>query len=843
MSRRPSDHNPIENVDAPPLRPGCRVDLHCPSRRPGAPGDWFPDATASSPLDPQSLRDLLKSRGMDLVTLTDLDAIDGGLAIAHHPDVFLSEEISTAFPEDGFEVRLLAYGITPEDHAEITHRRDDLYALLSFLRDRRIPHALSRPLAACGDEAPTRERLEQLLLLVPLWETRNGRLGRDTNAVAERFLRAATPARIAELAARHALPIAPNPLRGAIGGSDDPSGLDAGRTYTYAAARGGLAAFLDDLRAGRTRGSGRHGSAERRAHALYSVAVDAFDQAPHLLPDRSLDFARGFARALEAAGAVEPERALIAGLRGIIHETLGDGSDGILRYLATALTGSIRETLTRPNLLADLVGAPLTAAVEERGDHAAVFREVNARYVATLTSIVGNPKELPRTPSEEHIRRLGALVGFHLLLLPYLVSFFQVGEERRTVQRIARALSARPRFRPGAPRIAVFTDTYYETNGVVSIIKELERWALATERDVTIVTASGEDAVRRDGFVNLPAVVEFELPHYRDFGLHFPSVLSVLELAETEGYDLIHVTTPGPVGASALLAARLLGIPLLGSYHTQIPEYARILTGSERFERVLWEFVRYIYSQCERVLAPSRAQVEDLAGRGFARERLGVLKTGVDVERFHPSRRSEAFRERVGAPAGTALLLYVGRVSKEKGLELLVEAHRSIIREGVSARLVIVGDGTYRPEMEAALGSDAFFTGTLLADELATAFASADVFVFPSTTDTFGCVVLEAMASGLPVVVTDGGGAKESVRDGETGFVARAGDAADFASKVARLASAPGTRRAMGRRARDAALGASWANAFEELYAEYEALSTWPDRIARGEKTPAARRG
>lgn len=805
------------------VRPRCRLDLHCPSRVSATSREWAAGALSSPPLDPEALYARLRARGMDFVTLTDLDTIDGGLAIVHHPDVFLSEEISTGFPDDGFPVRLLAYGISEDDHAEIGRRRGDIYSLLELLRARRIPHALSRPLAPGGAPA-TADHLERLLLLVPLWETRNGRIGRETNAVAERFLREATPARIAQLSRRHALPIPPNPLRGGVGGSDDLSGLDVGRTFTSVVRTNGLGGCLEGLRVARARAEGRHGSPERRAHALYSIAVDALDQAPDLLPDRSLHFARDFARTLEAAGAVEPERALVAGLRGIVRETLGDGSDEILRHLVETLTGSIRETLKSPNLLSDLVGAPLSAAREGRGDHAAVFRGINARYVAALTRIVGDPKTLPMAPGPEHLGRLGALVGYHLLLLPYLVSFFQTGEERRAVNRIDQGRSARPRLDAGAGRIAVFTDTYFDTNGIVSILERLERWGLGARRDITIVTASGDHEIRREGFVNLPAVVEFDLPIYRDYKIHFPSCLSVLELAEKEGYDLIHVTTPGPVGFSALLAARLLGIPLIGSYHTQIPEYARILSGSDQLERVLWEFVRYFYSQCERILAPSVLQIEELAARGFARERLGLLRTGVDTDLFHPARRSEAFREKAGAKE-SLLLLYVGRVSKEKDLDLLPQTLNRLAAEGIPARIAVVGDGPYRAELEASLGSRAFFTGILKGEDLATAFASADLFVFPSTTDTFGCVVLEAMASGLPIVVTDAGGARESVRDGKTGLVARARDAADFAEKALALARAPEGRRAMGRAARAAALDAGWDRAFSALYADYEALS------------------
>ncbi len=836
--------DPTSRIEPPgppagPSRSRCRVDLHCASRPAGSSAEWVSGALASRALDPETLYARLKARGMDFVTLTDLDSIDGGLAIARHPDVFLSEEISTAFPEDGFPVRLLAYGITEADHEEIAWRRGDLYSLLETLRARRIPHALSRPLAPGGEPA-TPERLERLLLLLPLWETRNGQSGRETNGLAERFLREATPARIAAIARRHALPIAPNALRGGVGGSDDPSGLDAGRTYTTFPRTNGLGGCLEGLRVARARAAGRHGSPERRAHALYSIAVDAFDREPHLLPDRSLHFARDFARTLAAAGAVEPERALIANLRGIVRETLGEGADAILRHLADTLAGSIRETLRSPNLLAELVGAPLDAARRGHGDHAAVFREVNARYIAALTRIVGDPKTFSITPNGEHLQRLGTLAGYHLLLLPYLVSFFQTGEERRAAHRIDRAPSEVARRPSGTPKIAVFTDTYFDTNGIVSILERLERWALATGRDVTIVTASGESEIRRAGFVNLPAIVEFDLPIYRDYRLHFPSCLSVLELAEKEGYDLIHVTTPGPVGISALLAARLLGIPLVGSYHTQVPEYARILSGSERLERVLWEFVRYFYSQCERVLAPSRLQIEDLAARGFARERLGLLRTGVDTDLFHPARRSEAFRERVGA-RGAILLLYVGRVSKEKDLHLLAAARERLDAEGLTTRIVVVGDGPYRTELEATLGDAAYFTGILKGEELAAAFASADLFVFPSTTDTFGCVVLEAMASGLPVIVTDAGGARESVREGETGLVARAGDARDLAEKVLRLARAPREMREMGRRARAAALAAGWDRAFETLDADYEALAGGSERepVPVGAAAPA----
>jgi glycosyltransferase involved in cell wall biosynthesis len=371
----------------------------------------------------------------------------------------------------------------------------------------------------------------------------------------------------------------------------------------------------------------------------------------------------------------------------------------------------------------------------------------------------------------------------------------------------------------------------------VTILERLEHWSLAAGRDVTIVTATGDREVRRDGFISLPVITEFGLPMYRDYALHFPSCLSVLELAQKESYDLIHVVTPGPVGISALIAARLLGIPLLGSYHTQLPEYARILTGNDSLERVLWEFMRYFYSKCERILVPSRLQMDDLAGRGFARERLGLLPAGVDTRLFNPARRSDEFRERVGAKRKT-LLLYVGRVSREKDLDLLAAAYTRCLATGAAVRLAIVGDGPHREELERALGDSAYFAGILKGEELAAAFASADLFVFPSATDTLGCVVLEAMASGVPAIVTDGGGARESVQDGETGLVARAGSIDDFAAKILALAQDRARRRRMGARARAAALEVSWDKAFEKLYGDYAELTTH-EGAGSGEATAA----
>jgi glycosyltransferase involved in cell wall biosynthesis len=259
---------------------------------------------------------------------------------------------------------------------------------------------------------------------------------------------------------------------------------------------------------------------------------------------------------------------------------------------------------------------------------------------------------------------------------------------------------------------------------------------------------------------------------------------------------------------------------MIGSFHTDLAEYTRLLSGSRWLGRMMQGYMRWPYGKCERVFAPSEATRDMLIRARINPARIDIWRRGVSAARFDPAKRSSALREQWGVTSSRPALVYAGRLSREKGLGLLGPLSRHLGYAGAAHRLVFIGDGPMRRELEAVCPG-AVFTGTLSPDDVAVAMASADIFVFPSRTDTAGNVVLEAQASGLPVLVSRMGGPRENLRPGETGFAC--GDLVDFAGRAAALVRNRDKRKRFGDAAREYALTRPWETMLEPLYRCYAA--------------------
>jgi glycosyltransferase involved in cell wall biosynthesis len=262
----------------------------------------------------------------------------------------------------------------------------------------------------------------------------------------------------------------------------------------------------------------------------------------------------------------------------------------------------------------------------------------------------------------------------------------------------------------------------------------------------------------------------------------------------------------------------MLNLQTSGIYHTDFPQYIRILTEDGFLESVAWGYMHWFYGQLDTVFVNSEDYRQSWIKRGFDPAKLKILPRGLDTELFHPARRKRAFFEKIGAGNGEVRLLYVGRISREKNLDLLAAAYRRLRDEGLPVQLFVVGHGPYSEAFAKSL-PEAFFTGYLNGTELATAYASADVFVFPSTTDTFGNVILEAQASGLPVVVSDSGGPKELVQHEMNGLITKSRDVEDFARAIRTLVTDPTLRKRMAKSARNSVIDRSWPSAFGRFWA------------------------
>lgn len=362
--------------------------------------------------------------------------------------------------------------------------------------------------------------------------------------------------------------------------------------------------------------------------------------------------------------------------------------------------------------------------------------------------------------------------------------------------------------------VAIFTDNDFDkVNGVTTTLSAVLRCAPAGMR-LRIYTAA-PIPVEQPEYLALRSF-GIPIPFYSEMRMYVPRLFEYVERARADKIDVVHLTTPGPVGLAALFVAWRLGLPLVGSFHTDLAAYTALLSGSPRLGALMREYMRWPYGKCRRVLVPSQHTKALLVGAKGNPAKIDVWSRGVDTVLFNPRKRSTALRDSWHVCDHRPALLYVGRVSREKGLGLLAPLRDRLHRLGVEHRFIIAGQGPMTSELQRQL-PDAVFTGVLSRAAVAEAFASADAFVFPSRTDTAGNVVLEAQASGLPVVVTGDGGPRENMVAGTTGTICNADDPDEWAQAVRGVLQAPAMRAA----SRSYAESRRWEQALQPLYRTY----------------------
>jgi glycosyltransferase involved in cell wall biosynthesis len=395
----------------------------------------------------------------------------------------------------------------------------------------------------------------------------------------------------------------------------------------------------------------------------------------------------------------------------------------------------------------------------------------------------------------------GAAVGslFEALVpaIPYAPATAFLGAEK-----------AKLRDRSGErPRVAILADGIGSMHGVTHTIEQIrERGVPGFEVEV-VGTDPGVD--RR-----LPAAAELEVPFYEGMTLGVPGLPDLVETLAEGRYDLVHVTAPGPAGIAGTLLARITGVPLLASYHTELATYVGIRSGNEGLEALTRAGLGAFYTAPAAVLSPSPSADASVVALGAEPERVGRWERGVDIERFDPAKADrDAF-------PGEFKVLYAGRLTREKGVHLLAESFLRAHASDPGLHLLVAGGGPEEGELRERLGDRATFLGWLEDEELPRAYASADVFLFASSTDTYGQVILEAAASGLAIVAVAEGGPAALIENRHTGLLCRP-DADHLAAALLQLAAAPQLRRALGDAAVEAARQRSWERSMGQLAAGY----------------------
>lgn len=743
---------------------------------------------------PQEVYELAKRRGMDFVTITDHDTIDGVLEISDRPDVFISEELTAWFRGEPQAVHVLCYGITVEDHEWLQANSGDVELCAMYLYDQEIACALAHPYYAVGAPLTARHR-RRLAELFDIWETRNGARARELNRPAAMYV--ATLDGIG------------------IGGSDDHAGVDIGRTWTEASDAACPAEFLEHMRAGRVAARGKQGSAAKWAHAAIALAA------------RSL----GAGEQNGASPAPDPRRVMTM-VQRLLRE--GDAREGTT---GADLTPADARCLLRAWLVAveldHLDERGLIAHMQAEGfSHSDLYRRACRLHERKLRDAV--ERAVGAATGEQNADSdVGAaasgLFESCIAAIPYAPATAFLAKEQAKLARYASSSDGEPQ------RVAILADGIGSMHGVTRTIEEIRRRGVPGFEIEVVATDPNVD--RR-----LSAVAEFDVPFYPGLRIGVPSLTAAAQTLAEGDFDALHVCSPGPVGIAGALLARALGLPLIGSYHTELTAYAKLRSGQQRMVEAMGMAVGAFYNACDLVLSPSPASDAALATIGMAPEQVLRWDRGVDTSRFDSSLRSDELRElwgdglacsrgttaerhepdtsRPGRECSPVYVLYAGRITHEKGAELLAETFVAARERDSRLHLVLAGGGPEQERVRERVGANASFLGWLEGTELARVYASADVFLFPSATDTFGQVILEAQASGLPVLAVAAGGPLTLVQDGVTGLLRNA-DSGELADALVMLAGSSELRERLAHSALDAVRERTWERALERLAGGY----------------------
>ena len=647
--------------------------------------------------------------------------------------MFISEELTVHFRNEPQAVHVLCYGIDAVDHEWLQAHNGDVELCAAYLHEREIACALAHPFYAVTAPLTARHR-RRLAQLFPIWETRNGSRAKELNLPAFVYIETHGGT--------------------GIGGSDDHAGVDIGRTYTETPHAPTVADYLAHLRAGRAASHGEQGSAAKWAHAAMALAVRALgggSEGERLDPRTVLTIVERVMREGDAR-------------RGGAAVDLGpQDARGLLR----AWLASVELDIDERELLALLQADDFS--------HADLFRRARRAHERRLADAVhrvaamadgGTPLDL----SGAAVDLFGACVP----AIPYAPAAAFLGREKAK-------LVAREGERA---RVALVADGVGGMHGVTHTIDEIRERGVPGF-DVEVIGT--DPSVDR----RLGAVAEIDIPFYPGLKIGVPSVPAIVEALSEGRYDVVHLCSPGPAGLAAWLLARVMDVPIVGSYHTELAAYAGLRSGQAQLEALATVALGAFYGACDVVLSPSPASDARLAELGVEAERVGRAGTAASTWRASIPRCA-----RRGRFAGELNVLYAGRLTREKGADLLADAFLAARERDPRLHLVLAGGGPEEPMLRDRLGDHATFLGWLSGEDLARAYASADVFLFASRTDTFGQVLLEAQASGLPVVAVAEGGPASLVRHGETGLLCPP-EASALAGAVLELAAAPRRRAAL----------------------------------------------
>ncbi len=733
-----------------------KCDMHVHSTYSERPGEWILKTmgTKESYTDPMDIYHKAKIAGMDFVTITDHNRIDGVLLLKERypDDVFTGVEVTTYFPEDNCKIHLLCYGFTPAQFEKIEKLRHDIYHLREYLHAEKILTSVAHATYSVNNKLKA-EHLERLLLLLfNIFETVNGGRGAYGNRTWQEILTQLTPEHLKRLEKKHHIePFGMTPwVKGFTGGSDDHAGLFIGKTFTSAKADT-MAGFLSAVAERKGHGAGRVNDYRSFALALYKIGYD------HLAKE----------------GARGKDSFLTKINQLIFNEAKETAKDRFLfkkvkrRYQKR--NEKVMDILFR---MAEESRQSITENVETWMDR--LYDSLTELSDFYFQSVVNSAmRDLNRMDLITFVRKLSSSVFGVMLALPFLTSLKHMSAERPLLEAFKKDYTDERK--KGHKQILWFTDTLFDLNGVSVTLQKVAELAKEKELKLSVVTVKGADdseTVSQGNIIEIPQLASIRPEIYHTVALKIPSLLGALKAISQTAPDEMIISTPGPLGLTALLAARLLQIPVKGIYHTDFTSEFQKMIGDDPILGIVKSYVRWFYHQMDEILVPTKSYISLLSERGYQPQKLSLFKRGLDLRHFYPRRLEGNYLMKNYGVTGKYTFLYTGRISKDKNIDFLCRVFEDVHALS-DVSLILAGDGPDLERLQKKYKNkkNIIFIGAVTQQEMPNLYSAAHFFVFPSLTDTFGMSVLEAQACGLPAFVTDQGGPREIINDGQTGFV------------------------------------------------------------------------
>ena len=697
---------------------------------------------------------------MTLVTLTDHDSIEGGLQLIGHPDFFLSVEVSTRFPENDCAVHVLVFDLTPKQHAQLQRRRDSVYKVSAYLRSEGLAHSLPHPLLSPNWKLDA-ATLEKCLALFPTFEVGNGLTDRRADVDMAHFVASITPDVLESLSRKHGIALAHGtpPRLARTAGSDDHGHRRCGSVHTEADGVLDAKAFLAQVMEGRARAIGSGGDLNAMATCIKQATYAHFQEGN----------AGERARRNPFVDAMD----VIAGRTPVVGPDSPRGASGVLDSLwraarkAGVVAGPELDITLVPEWPSDASDRAIVEAVARTSDALAQTAAHELGHSLLAFDIYGILASLTD---------LAAALGVASPLLFAADHFARQDVQRRAVWK---DWSATPR--PDTDEhLAVFSDALGNFDGVSTWCKQFSQRAAAAGKRVWFAACDDVGhAVGADAFPRpFPALARFKVPLYPDIEICVPSLAATVDRLWRDGITHVELATPGPMGLVGLAAARILRLPVTATYHTDFSSLIGLLVDDPKLLDAARAYLGWFYRSVDRSFVFSDAARDKLLQLRVPADKIDPISMAVDPDDFSPGRTSRSVFAELGVTVNDRpVILSVGRLSLEKNVDSIVDAVRGLQARCPAPLLVVVGDGPAAAALKRRCRDDEFvsFVGFQSGRVLRELYASASSFVFASVVDSLGLVNLEALASGIPVLVPHGSAITESLSDGHDAIFFAAG--------------------------------------------------------------------